>query len=286
MTSTQVRIRRDTAANLNAATPANSELGHDITNKRIVVGDGTTAGGIRIPNANDVQQNTFTYAVAGGTANALTLTLAPALQSYASGAGIIFKAADTNTASATINVNGLGVRTLQKISSGVLVDLVAGDIVDGGVYQALYDGTVFQLKGLAAGGGGFAQSSVLNPTGTTSTTDFMMGAALAYTPTGSGNILINGFGYIDFSAPDQIGRIQIRYGTGTAPSNGDALTGAAVGGLINIRATSWGGPFAWSLNPIAAGLAVGTAYWFDVSLSSTEATICTIKNVTLNVVEL
>jgi hypothetical protein len=150
MTSTQTQIRRDTAANLDAATPATGELGYDITNKQLRLGDGSTLGGIRVPNANNVQQNTFTYAVAGGTANALTLTLAPAFQSYASGAGCIFKASATNTGSATINVNSLGVRTMQKVSGGALVDLVAGDIVNGGLYQLLYDGTVFQIQGLSA----------------------------------------------------------------------------------------------------------------------------------------
>src|SRR4051812_17414765 len=99
MTTTQTQIRRDTATNLNAATPAEGELGYDKTNKRLVIGDGTTLGGIKIPSAKDVQNQTFDYATVGGTGNAITLTHTPPRTSYAAGQRSVFKAtADSSTA--------------------------------------------------------------------------------------------------------------------------------------------------------------------------------------------
>lgn len=144
--SKQVQIRRDTATNINATTPAQGELGYDITNRRLRAGNGTTAGGIIIPNAYDLQQHGFDYATAGGTANALTLTLAPALEAYNAGATIKFKAAANNTGASTINVNGLGAKNIYKKSGGTVGALAADDIINGGTYTATYDGTQFQLE--------------------------------------------------------------------------------------------------------------------------------------------
>lgn len=145
MTATQTQIRRDTAANLLASTPALAELGYDITNKRLVVGDGSTMGGTKIPNSLDAQNNTFSYILAGGTANALTVALAVSPGAYVAGLGIKFKASATNTTGVTINVNGLGTKNLYKFTAGTLGAVAAGDIVNGGIYDVMYDGTQFQL---------------------------------------------------------------------------------------------------------------------------------------------
>jgi hypothetical protein len=79
----------------------------------------------------------YWYATATGTADALLLTLSPALASLASGATVRFKAASTNTGAATIDVNGLGVKALEKLAGDALV---AGDLLANGIYEATYDG--------------------------------------------------------------------------------------------------------------------------------------------------
>src|SRR5579863_1244507 len=43
--SVQVKRRRDTAANIASFTPAQGELIVDLTNNRVIVGDGSTVGG-------------------------------------------------------------------------------------------------------------------------------------------------------------------------------------------------------------------------------------------------
>lgn len=144
-TSTQTQLRRGTSSACDAATPADGEILVDQSNKRLRLGDGTTAGGIVIGNAADILAQSFVYAPAGGTANALTLTLAPAPAGYTTGMMVAFKASASNTGAPTLNVNGLGAKNIYKITGGSVSALASGDIVSGGAYQALYDGTQFIL---------------------------------------------------------------------------------------------------------------------------------------------
>jgi len=144
--SKQVQIRRDTASNINATTPAQGELGYDITNRRLRAGNGVTAGGIILPNVYDLQQHPFDYVAAGGTGNAITLTLAPPVESYGAGLTLKFKAGANNTGATTVNVNGLGAKNIYKKSGGTVGALAADDIVNGGTYTITYDGAQFQLE--------------------------------------------------------------------------------------------------------------------------------------------
>jgi hypothetical protein len=146
-TATQTQIRRDTATNLTAATPASGELGYDTTNNRIVVGNGTTAGGIKIPSAKDVQNQTFEYATVGGTGNAITLTHSPTRTAYAAGQKSVFKATADSSTAVTINSDGLGTRNVKMMINGVLSALDSTNkIISGGMYEVLDDGTQLQLQ--------------------------------------------------------------------------------------------------------------------------------------------
>jgi hypothetical protein len=152
MTATQTRLRRGTNAQVNAMTPASSEVVHDTTNNRLNVGNGSTAGGFPIPNFRDLQQSAFITGTVGGTANAITLTLVPALAAYANGVRLIFKATANNTGATTINVNGLGARNIFKLSGTSLVACTGGEIISGAWYEIIDDGTQFQLAGGVGGG--------------------------------------------------------------------------------------------------------------------------------------
>jgi hypothetical protein len=145
----QVKIRRGTSAQVAAMTPVSSEVVHDTTNNRLHVGNGSTAGGIILPNRTDVQNNSFTYVSAGGTANAITAAYTPAPSAYAAGQMFAFKASASNTGATTINVNSLGAKNILKMAGGSLSALESGDIINGGIYEVAYDGTQFQLLGVA-----------------------------------------------------------------------------------------------------------------------------------------
>lgn len=156
MTATQTQIRRGTAAQCDAMTPASSEVIHDTTNNRLRAGDGSRQGGWEIPNFTDIQKQVFGYAAAGGTTNALTLTLAPALIAYGAGVSIEFKATANNTGAMTVDVNGRGAVNIKKMKNGTLSAMESGDVKNGGIYRITHDGTQFQIKSLDEAAGGTA----------------------------------------------------------------------------------------------------------------------------------
>lgn len=81
----------------------------------------------------------------GGTANALTATLDPVPASWASLTGVPFRfvVSTTNTGAATLNLNGLGAKSI--VYPGDNSALLAGELVSGAVRTGLYDGTRVQL---------------------------------------------------------------------------------------------------------------------------------------------
>lgn len=168
--SKQVQQRGDTASNLSLTVPAARETAMNTTRKRIHLGDGATSGGIPHANYLDIQESTFIYATAGGTADALTLTLTPAPASYVAGQKFVFKASATNTGAATLNVNSIGVRNIFKRSGGVIGALAANDILNGGIYEVVYDGTQFQITATEAGASilSVSQGDLNTSTGTVS----------------------------------------------------------------------------------------------------------------------
>lgn len=149
MSATELSSRRDSNVNLMATTPAEAEFGYDITNKRPIIGDASKAGGHPVATWLDIQNQVFNAVTAGGAADAITLTfdtqLAPS--AYAARQRFSFIAANDNTGSATLNVNGLGAKTIKKNSAGSKVNLSLGDISSGLPYDVTYDGTDFVLMG-------------------------------------------------------------------------------------------------------------------------------------------
>lgn len=166
---TQVQIRGAVEATQEARTLVSRELDVNTTDTRLAVHNGSTAGGIRHLNSFDSQNQEFTFANATGT-NALTITLAVAPTSYQNGQRFVFKTANTNTGSVTLNVNSLGAQTLKKIEGGALVNLVSGDLIAGQVVIVVYDGTDFQIIAGAGSSGS-----------TTSWTPALDNVAITYT---------------------------------------------------------------------------------------------------------
>ena len=115
-------------------------------------------------SAEVVQKNSLTYVQAAGSANAYTAALAPAITAYTTGQVVTFKANAANTAAATLNVNGLGARSIKKNAD---TDLAADEIKNGQIVTVIYDGTQFQMVsqlGKAAGGGGGGDATLIYTT--------------------------------------------------------------------------------------------------------------------------
>ena len=99
-----------------------------------------------IATKSDLQKGNYvTLSGVTGT-NAITATSSPAITSYTTNQTFRFIAAGTNTGAVTISINGLAAIAVTKQGSTALS---AGDIVAGQVMQITYDGTRFQLIGVA-----------------------------------------------------------------------------------------------------------------------------------------
>lgn len=102
-----------------------------------------------------------------GTADVITLTSASglAITAYAAGQVFYFRAASSNTGSVTVNIDGVGAKTVKRFDGST--DLMTDDIRAGSVVQIKYDGTNFQLDGASQSA---ASSDILArvlPTGAT-----------------------------------------------------------------------------------------------------------------------
>lgn len=105
----------------------------------------------------------------------------------------------------------------------------------------------------------------LNPTGTTSA-GVMAGLAVAITPVGSGRLHIVITGVLTNNTVAPLvggGTYRLYYGTGSAPANGVALTGTALGNQNSITANTANTP-SFSLEGWVSGLAIGTPVWVDM----------------------
>ena len=101
----------------------------------------TVAGGV--PTWGSLSAANANYAGDSGAVNAYVVTLNPALSGYSAGVLVQFKAANANTTTSTVNVNGLGVKTIKKL--GGSTDLASGDIAAGMIVELQYDGTNFLM---------------------------------------------------------------------------------------------------------------------------------------------
>jgi len=113
----------------------------------------------------------------------------------------------------------------------------------------------------------------VSPTAPSSTSAFtMQGLGGSITPTKSGTVLVIVSGVVNICHICEDGiQYQIHYGTGTAPSNGAAMTGTAIGQIQSeqgIEGTQSADTIPFSTSALITGLTVGTTYWVDLAAES------------------
>lgn len=116
-----------------------------------------------------------------------------------------------------------------------------------------------------------ASATPADPAATSDTTGKMMGLAVPITPLVTGRLRIEVTGSIANDTINDGAAVQIRYGTGTAPVNGAALTGTAVGKLKTFTSLVAADRHGFACLAFVSGLTVGTPYWIDVSLKAITA---------------
>lgn len=111
----------------------------------------------------------------------------------------------------------------------------------------------------------------VNPTGTSSVTEVMMGfgaqaTPIQYKPTGTGKVLVLLTGTAQASVASVGITVGGRYGTGAAPANGAAVTGTNVSTDQQVHPVGTGFT-AFSIQG-EVQLVPGTTYWFDLALAT------------------
>jgi hypothetical protein len=133
-----------------------------------------------------------------------------------------------------------------------------------------------------------------NPTATASTTLVMMGlgATCVYTPARTGKVLVTITCGWNTASGASVGNIGVRYGTGTAPVNGAAVTGSSTGfggGATNsfqVKAAGIGSDIGMAFAGLLA-LTPNTQYWFDICTSTvTPGDVATVDGPAMTFVEL
>lgn len=99
--------------------------------------------------ASQVMDASLTWPTVGGTGDAITLTHSPAFTAYATGMVIRFKAGAGNTGAVTVNVDGIGAKSIKTLAGAALA---SGDLAAGYIVNATYDGTDFRLHAPIASG--------------------------------------------------------------------------------------------------------------------------------------
>ena len=169
------------------------------------------------------QKATYLWAgVVGGTADALTATLSPAITAYNNGMMVRFvTGASANTTTATLAVNGLAATTIKLNGAALGAGTLAADTV----YTVVYYSSAWHLFGQAAGSSGgipvrqTVLSSAVDSNGFPNyiTAGSGLSAAIAATTTPIVLTVANGFG--SAGQIDRVGRV-------TADTTISSLTGA------------------------------------------------------------
>lgn len=98
------------------------------------------------PLTSQVQDGGFIWGgTSGGSANAHTITLTPAVTALGAGRQIEFIAGYTNTGAATLAVNAIAATALRKMTAAGLVALTGGEIVAGNRIRVTDNGTYYIL---------------------------------------------------------------------------------------------------------------------------------------------
>ena len=107
---------------------------------------------VALNNATTHASNYLLHGVTGttaGSANAYTLTPSPALSAYSTDLRVTLFVNVNNTGSSTLNISGLGAKTLKKNDGSVFA---SGDLKTATPYTFVYNGTDFLVDSIASGG--------------------------------------------------------------------------------------------------------------------------------------
>lgn len=118
----------------------------------------TTAFATAANTTHAANNSHIPFAVTTGTANTYAVTISPAPTSLTAGLGLAVQINVASTGAATINVNGLGAKSILTSKGSALP---AGKLALNGIYTLRYNGTAFILQGEGGEYGTAAAAQVL-----------------------------------------------------------------------------------------------------------------------------
>jgi hypothetical protein len=128
------------------------------------------------------------YGITENSGNAYVTTLTPSPTAYVEGLRITIKINAANTGAASINVNGLGVKSLLKPNGNALI---SGSLKVNSVYSFVYNGTAFILQG-EGGEYGTATANDVRSGKTIGTENGLVnGTLVPYGSSSAGNFSVN-----------------------------------------------------------------------------------------------
>jgi len=248
------------------------------TQAQLLAKTATGSTGAALAVTPDIMPSTLLsdYKADTGAANAYVITPIPAITAYTAGQIFSFKAANANTTTSTLNVNGLGVKTINKAGGATV--LASGDIAAGMIVVVEYDGTNFIMLNPVANAPTTAQLTtdvqIFSTPGSTSWTKPSGAKWVEVTVIGSGGAgggnstggLTGGgggggYGVKRFAA-SALGSTETVLvgagGTGVAGTSGNAGNPSAFGTTVLLRATGGAGGTSGSA---AGGTANGDRYF-------------------------
>ncbi len=190
------------------------------------------------PTTGQVQDGAFLWGgTAGGTANALGVTLSPAITAYVAGQAIRFlTGASANSGAVTLAVNGLS--ALAVNTGNGTAPLRAGDLPPASLVTVVHDGTRFRLLNVVSGSLSVADFGAVGD-GTTDDTTAIQ-AALNALGTAGGTVQIpNGMKCLidnNLTIPKSCHLVGPHSFVGT-PGNNAAAAYGSVGGALLINST-------------------------------------------------
>lgn len=163
---------------------------------------GAATAGTDAARADQVQKGTLLYGgSAGGTADALTLTLTPAPSALTAGMVVSFFAGADNTGACTLNVNSLGATAIRAGRANT-VALGARAIRSGEVVHVYYDGGFWRLLGGREGQKTYSPS--YSPGGTMTWTETAI-TAIYEVINGRCSFMVKATGTVGGTPSDQLG---------------------------------------------------------------------------------
>jgi hypothetical protein len=244
--------------------------------------------------SNDDNVGSNNTAVGDGAGRPMTTGAKNTLMGVASGySGGGTNALTTGSSNTFLGYNG-GLCDADQVSNSIALGALACANNSNETVIGNSSTTSVTIKGVPSNAA-VATATFSNPTSTTSTSAVHAAIGGTITPTVTGRVLIIVTGTIDNATGTTSGSgVQLRYGTGTAPTNGTSTTtgcgggpcGTAVGGTVQILNLPAAGRAPFTVVGFVTGLTLNTAYWLDISQVSITGGTTQIRAGSLTAIEL